>query len=110
MLVRKAKIFVNTVQAGYLLEKNDHTGYLVEYLKDYKGPPISLTMPINQIIYEFSNFPPFFDGLLPEGQQLEALLRQAKLDRTDYFAQLMTIGKDLIGSVTVIEELNNEKE
>lgn len=58
-------------------------------------------MPIRDRAYEFDRFPPFFDGLLPEGAQLEALLRQAKLDRTDYMGQLLTVRRDLVGNVTV---------
>jgi serine/threonine-protein kinase HipA len=51
--------------------------------------------------YLFETFPPFFEGLLPEGYQLDALLRKAKLDKNDYFSQLVTVGRDLVGSVTV---------
>jgi serine/threonine-protein kinase HipA len=52
-------------------------------------------------MYEFKTFPPFFDGLLPEGAQLEGLLRLKKLDRSDYFGQLISVGQDLVGAVTV---------
>jgi len=60
-------------------------------------------MPVNKKEYEFNEFPPFFDGLLPEGVQLEALVRQLKIDKNDYFSQLVCVGKDLVGSVTVEE-------
>jgi serine/threonine-protein kinase HipA len=42
-----------------------------------------------------------FDGLLPEGAQLEALLKTHKIDRNDYFKQLVTVGRDLVGSLSV---------
>jgi serine/threonine-protein kinase HipA len=58
-------------------------------------------MPVRPEPYRFNGFPPFFDGLLPEGFQLEALLRQAKLDRHDYLGQLLQVGSDMVGSVTV---------
>ena len=77
--------------------------YVFEYLDGYAGQSISLTMPILQKRYEFDKFPSFFDGALPEGPRLEALLRQAKLDRTDYFGQLVTVGADLVGAITVEE-------
>jgi len=32
---------------------------------------------------------------------LEALLRAVKLDRHDHFAQLLAVGRDLVGAVTV---------
>jgi serine/threonine-protein kinase HipA len=60
-------------------------------------------MPPSQMIYEFDSFPPFFDGLLPEGYQLDGLLKFAKIDRNDLFAQLVTVGDDLVGNVTVKE-------
>ena len=55
--------------------------------------------------FSFDGFPPFFEGLLPEGIMLEGLLRQLKIDANDYFSQLLATGKDLIGAVTV--ELEN---
>jgi len=60
-------------------------------------------MPVRPEIYVFTEFPPFFDGLLPEGAQLEALLRLHKLDRNDKFGQLLLIGADTVGAVTVSE-------
>lgn len=69
--------------AGYLQESEDGRGYRFEYTPEYTGPPISLTMKVRTEPYLFEGFPPFFDGLLPEGAQLEALLRLHKLDRDD---------------------------
>ncbi|MGD9592865.1 MAG: HipA N-terminal domain-containing protein, partial [Candidatus Berkiella sp.] len=54
--------------------------------------------------FSFTTFPPFFDGLLPEGILLEALLKNAKIDKNDLFSQLVTVGNDLVGSVTVEED------
>jgi serine/threonine-protein kinase HipA len=48
----------------------------------------------------FDTFPPFFEGLLPEGMMLEGLLRRLKIDRNDFFAQLAATGEDLVGAVT----------
>jgi len=42
-----------------------------------------------------------FEGLLPEGPQLEALLRMHKIDRNNAFRQLVTVGADMVGSLTV---------
>ncbi|CDR34237.1 HipA N-terminal domain-containing protein [Criblamydia sequanensis] len=58
-------------------------------------------MPTTKQVYEYDKFPPFFEGLLPEGMMLEGLLRHAKLDRDDLIGQLITVGKDLVGNVTV---------
>ena len=44
-----------------------------------------------------------FEGLLPEGMMLEALLRKYKIDRNDYFGQIIMVGQDVVGAVTVEE-------
>lgn len=88
--------------AGILTEKEDG-GYAFNYDQAYDGPPISLRMPIEHEPYLFQRFPAFFDGLLPEGIQLTGLLKQYKIDKSDYFSQLIITGSDLVGAVTVVE-------
>jgi len=39
--------------------------------------------------------------LLPEGVNLDAFLRRTKIDRRDYLSQLLAVGQDLVGAVTV---------
>ena len=105
--MRRAKVFFNKgIFVGILTEqdKNVAQGYVFEYDVDYEGPPVSLTMPIAQKIYFFDKFPAYFEGVLPEGPQLESLLRLEKLDRYDYFGQLVCVGKDLVGAFSVEEE------
>lgn len=99
--MKKAKIFVSNVLAGELQEIERRKKYAFIYLKEYQGPPVSLEMPVSHQIYEYDRFPPFFEGLLPEGIMLEGLLRQTKLDRDDFMGQLITVGGDLVGNVTV---------
>lgn len=101
--MRKAEIFMHRVAAGHLEETAAGGAYCFKYHPGYKGPPISLTMPIEEKTFEFDGFPPFFEGLLPEGMMLESLLKKRKLDRHDYFGQLVTLGADLVGAVTVVE-------
>lgn len=98
--MRKAEIYIHGILAGELLEE-DSGGYIFHYLESYQGPSVSLTMPLSQRMYSFKQFPPFFEGLLPEGAQLEALLRQEKLDRNDFFGQITTVGNDLVGAITI---------
>ncbi len=102
--MRRARVFVHGKTAGWLVELDPGGRYRLEYAEDYRGEPVSLGLPITSTPYEFDRFPPFFEGLLPEGVQLEALLLQRKLDAQDYFGQLVAVGGDLVGSVTVEEE------
>jgi serine/threonine-protein kinase HipA len=100
--MRKARVFVHGVNAG-ILEKLEQEHYRFIYEPTYQGAPVSLTMPTKNPVYEFNKFPPFFEGLLPEGDSLEALLRKHKLDKKDYFGQLMQVGQDVVGAVTIEE-------
>lgn len=101
--MRKAKVYVKGVEAGILTELVQGKEYMFEYMEEYNGLEVSRTMPANQKVYKFNNFPPFFEGLLPEGIQLEGLLKLKKIDRSDYFSQLIAIGEDTVGAVTVKE-------
>lgn len=101
--MRRAKVYVMGEPAGVLEE---HAGgrYLFRYLETYSGLPVSLSMPVAAREHAFSRFPSFFEGLLPEGEMLEGLLRQRKLDRADLFSQLLAVGEDTVGAVTVVAE------
>lgn len=98
--MRKICVLINGVQAG-ILEEIEKGKYKFSYDDNYHGAPVSLTMPLTNKFYEFDRFPPFFEGLLPEGIMLEALLRKYKLDQNDYFGQLIKVGHDLVGAVTI---------
>ena len=100
--MRKANVYNHGILAGLLIE-TDQKKYEFHYQEQYEGRPVSLTMPVKKQHFEFETFPPFFDGVLPEGILLESLLKTAKIDRYDYFSQLMLVGNDLVGSVTVKE-------
>jgi len=100
--MRKARVMVNGVLAG-ILEEVEMGHYQFHYAPHYQGAPVSLALPLTDNIYRFTKFPPFFEGLLPEGMMLDALLRKYKLDKNDYFGQLLCVGQDMVGAVTVEE-------
>ncbi|MFC1595838.1 HipA N-terminal domain-containing protein [Candidatus Margulisiibacteriota bacterium] len=101
--MNKAKVYVNGIYAGLLEELHKYKEYRLTYDNSYQGNPVSLTMPVRIEPYTFDRFPPFFEGLLPEGIQLDSLLRQRKIDKDDLFRQLITVGRDMVGAVTVEE-------
>jgi len=98
--MRKAIVYVHNNRAGVLAEVSP-TEYYFEYDDNYKGDSVSLTMPISQKKYSYNSFPPFFDGLLPEGFMLEGLLKNSCIKPNDYFSQLIAVGGNLVGDVTV---------
>lgn len=100
--MRKAEIYQQAALAG-TLEEFEVGRWRFTYADGYAGEPVSLTMPLAPPVHEFDRFPPVFEGLLPEGIQLEAMLRRYKLDRADLFGQLIVAGQDLVGSLTVKE-------
>ena len=101
--MRTASVFVDDQDTGILTELEFGKRFRFQYKEGYSGFPVSVTMPVSHSVYEFDSFPYFFDGLLPEGYQLEGLLKFGKIDRNDLFSQLMAVGNDLIGNVSVIE-------
>ena len=98
--MREAIVLVHGIRAGVLTEVSA-SEYYFEYDENYECDVVSLTMPLNLKKYGYKSFPPFFEGLLPEGVMLEGLLRIAKIDQKDYFSQLIATGNDLVGAVTV---------
>jgi len=101
--MRTAKVFVHDELAGTLKELGA-TAFEFCYREGYAGPPVSLSMPVESAEFRFDRFPPFFEGLLPEGEMLEGLLRQQKLDGGDLMGQLLAVGREMIGAVTVASD------
>ena len=100
--MRKAEVIQQGTLAG-VLEETDQNHYRFSYAPGYDGRPISLALPVREAPYDFDRFPPVFEGLLPEGLPLEAMLRQYKIDKKDLFKQLVTVGEDVVGSLTIKE-------
>jgi serine/threonine-protein kinase HipA len=100
--MRKAEVYQQGTLAG-TFEELDRNRYRITYVTGYHGWGISLALPIRDAPYEFDKFPPVFEGLLPEGLQLEAMLRHYKIDKKDLFKQLITVGEDVVGSLTIKE-------
>ena len=49
--MKKAKVYINEVEVGTLAELDFGKKYLFEYQENYKGNPVSLTMPVSQSVY-----------------------------------------------------------
>ena len=101
--MRRAQVYMLGQLAGSLTEYGP-SQFVFRYREGYSGPPISLSIPVSRRDHRFDRFPPFFEGLLPEGEMLEGLLRQRKLDRDDMLGQLLAVGEETVGAVTVVED------
>ncbi len=99
--MRRIEVLFHDIPAGVLEEVEYLKRYRFSYYPDYAGPPVSLTMPVEDRVFDYDRFPPFLEGLLPEGPQLEALLRIGKIDRNDMLSQIIVVGEDLVGAATV---------
>ncbi len=104
--MNRGRVYIDGIPAG-ILEKKDGIFYFRyddDYFEDQTKPSISLTLPKKQKEYESKVLFPFFYGLLAEGDLKEIQCRMLKIDENDHFTRLLkTVGKDVIGSVTVEE-------
>lgn len=98
--MRRCAVYQMGTLAGYLEEMGEGA-WSFTYCPEYAGPAVSLTMPLRREPYAFDRFPSLFEGLLPEGVQLEAVLRKHKIDRNDPYGQLIVVGSDMVGSLTI---------
>lgn len=96
----KLRIFVGDQLAGHLVR--DREVHIFEYLSGYNGPPVFLGWDRARQRREWDTFPPAFDGLLPEGVLLDQLLAKHKIDRADKWGQLVAVGQDLTGFISVL--------
>ena len=63
-------------------------------------PPVSLTLPKSQSIYESTMLFPCFSNLLPEGVNRETICLRYRIDERDSFGLLMLFaGKGVIGNL-----------
>ena len=63
--MKKAKVYMYEKMAGTLTEDENgfHIQYDPSYLRSKKAEPISLTLPLTNILFESKSMFPFFDGL-----------------------------------------------
>lgn len=104
--MKKAKVYVNSREAGVLTE--DENGFTFryhdEYLESEGAEAVSLTLPLRAEEYQDKVLFPFFDGLIPEGWLLNIAENSWKINQRDRMSLLLACCKDCIGAVSVIAE------
>lgn len=102
--MRSGEVFYGNRLAGIISENDE--GYQFKYIRDYlqkENPkPVSLTLPLQDTVFESKILFPFFDGLIPEGWLLDIAIDNWKLNPRDRFGLLLTLCRDCIGCVSVI--------
>ncbi|MCU7549905.1 HipA N-terminal domain-containing protein [Chitinophagaceae bacterium LB-8] len=103
----KGAVYINGELAGILEKKADSTyefRYEDHYFVHEAFPPVSLTLPKSQQVYQSKDLFPFFFGLLAEGVNKDIQCRLLRIDEDDDFTRLLkTAGEDTIGAVTIKE-------
>ncbi len=106
--MNKGLVYKKDRLAGQLWE--DENGFSFKYDEDYLLNPIygevSRTLPLRSEAFTDKNMLPFFDGLIPEGWLLQIAIDNWKLNPRDRMSLLLTLCKDCIGDVSI---LNSEK-
>jgi HipA-like protein len=100
--MRSALVSYNGVPAGTLSKVAGK--YWYTYLPEYRGRPVSITLPIQEEQYESDILFPPFVNMLSEGANKALQCRMLKIDEEDYFSLLLaTADADPIGPITVKE-------
>lgn len=101
--MRKAEIKMHDITAGWLTE--DEYGYHFSYDENYLNlegaKPVSLTLPLQEKLFDSAVLFSFFDGLIPEGWLLDIAQRNWKLNPRDRMGLLLTCCKECIGAISV---------
>ena len=101
--MRRAEIKIHEVTAGWLSldEYGYHFFYDPSYLKRPGAEPVSLTLPLQEAVFNSQMLFPFFDGLIPEGWLLDIAEKNWKLNPRDRMGLLLACCRDCIGAVSV---------
>lgn len=106
---RFGNVFYADALAGCIEQRDDGRfcfTYRPEYLARPGARPVSLTLPLRAEPFESPVLFPFFSGLLAEGNLKELQCRLHRIDPDDDFTRLLkTTRHDVIGAVTIEEEL-----
>lgn len=102
----KLHVFYKNELAG-ILERTVSGLFTFHYDQKYlnsTSPPISLTLPKQQVEFESDRLFPFFDGLIPEGWLLNLASKELRLNPLqDRFELLTHLCHDTIGAVYIKE-------
>lgn len=111
--MKKLDVYMNDDKAGVLTELHPGKGYIFCYDDAYLAsdlPPVSVTLPKSQKIYESEHLFPFFTCHMPEGANRRVICRTQRIDERDFFSLLTVMAdKDCIGAVQ-LRKIKDERD
>lgn len=103
--MKQGLVYKKDKLAGKIWE--DERGFSFQYEKEYVLNPIyrsiSKTLPLRNEVFFSREILPFFDGLIPEGWLLQIAVDNWKLNPRDRMGLLLSLCKDCIGDVSIIQ-------
>lgn len=94
---RHVMVFLYDVHVGALTQNDE--GYLFEYLPDYMGAPISLSLPVLQKRFPSNTLHPYFASLAPEGWLKKKYSQLQRSDENDLLGMLINNRENMIGAI-----------
>lgn len=104
MTLLQVRMEAADVPVGYL-QSTDRGGVGFAYHPDYLqlgAHPISIALPLREEPFPDSVARPFFQNLLPENDQLRAVIEREGLDQSDLVGILYHVGADLAGALSCL--------
>lgn len=103
-VLRSARVYVRNRFAGTLAETDEGYTFAYDraYLTEENATVVSLTLPLRAEAYTSKTLFSFFDGLIPEGWLLDAVIKNWKINAQDRFGLLLLACKDCIGNVCIL--------
>lgn len=109
-LIVRIEINGESKYAGELAENNSGEfcfSYAEEYLSDPESRPISISLPLEEKMFNAVRTRIFFEGLLPEGFTRRCVAGWMHTDEEDYISILSGLGRECLGAVKIVDEAEN---
>lgn len=102
-------IFLGKENIAHLSLENNQLNWEYNYEWKKHGFPISPNLPLNSNIDLFST-QNFLRNMLPEGHAFEELLKNFHISRSNTFALLRLLGRDMSGALSILHTSNVSNE
>jgi len=99
-MYRCVKVLFYGEEVGELTQSGDN--FIFRYCVNYAGPPLSLSLPVQQREFISHGLHPYFASLAPEGWLRQRYSQLQKRDQYDQMGMLIENGKNLLGAVQIL--------